>query len=105
MRALTALTALNGLLLAISGLFAFMMLGSGLPVLAVVSPIGLAYMATAAFLPVASLTAMVLAWRSVRQGNVRRALWIEASPLVAAACCVLALIGFHLAVSLTSHPS
>ena len=104
MQALRALTALNALLLAMSGLFAFIVLGSGLPQFRALNATGLAYIVAAVFLPLASLVAIILTWQSSRRGRVRSAMWIASSPLVAATCCILALIGFHLAVSLTRTP-
>jgi hypothetical protein len=101
LRALKALSALDSLLFLLAGSFAFMLFAAGVGGLGGLNAVGLTYAVAVGLLPLVSITCVVLAWRKFRAGKVRRALWLAAAPLIATACCAIALIGFHLAASLT----
>jgi hypothetical protein len=60
---------------------------------------GLVYEGVLVFLAVASPICLVLAWRALRAGLARRALWLVSAPFIAVVVCALLLFGFHLGLS------
>jgi hypothetical protein len=102
MRGLTALNAVNGLLLLLSGLFAFVVVGSAWPVWGQLNPVGATYASVALLIPFVSAVSLGLSLWCARRGEVRRAQWVAVLPLAALASCAVALVVLHL--SLTSRP-